>query len=199
MKFKSFLSALKRPAHDRRQDWARFVMYQNCDAFVEELGPKNLDVLEISGGSHWKKFTFKSFHQTTYPDFDICEDRLDEKFDLIIADQVFEQILRPWRAVKNVHAMLRPGGVFLIATPFMIKLHPYPEDCTRWSETGLRYFLEEGGFDLDNITTGSWGNRACVRANFDRWAKLGRFGSLENEWKFPVNVWAIARKSEQVK
>jgi SAM-dependent methyltransferase len=191
----TLLSVFKRSKKDRNHDWARFVMYQECDAYVEAMGPADIDTLEISGGSHWKKFPFKSFQQTHYPGFDICEDKLEQKFDLIIADQVFEQIARPWRAVKNVHDMLRPGGVFLIATPFMIKLHPYPEDCTRWSETGLRYFLEEGGFELNNITTGSWGNRDCVRGNFDQWAKLGRFGSLENEWKFPVNVWAFAQKT----
>ncbi len=195
MAFKSFLSCLTRTKAKRRQDWARVVMHETCSRYVEDKGPKTLDVFEISGGSFWQKISFKSYQNSTYPDFDICSERLEKQFDLIIADQVFEHLSHPWRAVRNVYQMLKPGGVFLITTPFMIKLHPHPEDHTRWSETGLKNFLEEGGFDTDNIETDSWGNRACVRANLRRWAKLGYFGSLKNEWKFPVTVWAFATKS----
>jgi SAM-dependent methyltransferase len=196
MSLKSLFSGLLRPASERNRDWPRYVMYEKCGAYIDTMSPENLDVLEVSGGAFWEKFKFKSFIQTSYPDFDICTDTLDDRFDLIISDQVFGHLLRPWNAARNVHEMLRPGGTFLITTSFMIKLAPHPEDCTRWSETGLKYFLEDAGFDFDSIETGAWGNRDCIKANFDRWAKLGRFGTLHNEWKFPVTVWAMARKSD---
>ena len=175
-------------------DWVRIVMYRECRDFIESLNPPELDVLEISGGRFWDGFPFKSFTKTEYPAYDICDGPLDQTFDLIIADQVWEHLLWPYRAARNVHAMLKPGGTFVIATPFLVRRHDIPVDCSRWTEIGMKHFLAECGFDLDKIETGSWGNRACVKANFNRWAKRGLFGSLKNEPNFPVMVWAFARK-----
>jgi hypothetical protein len=91
--------------------------------------------------------------------------------------------------------MVKDGGYFLITTPFLIKIHNYPIDCSRWTPLGLKYFLAECGFELDSIHVGSWGNRACVVGNFDRWMPFNRKRhSLLNEEDFPVVVWALARK-----
>ena len=93
--------------------------------------------------------------------------------------------------------MLSPGGYFLVSTPFLVRLHEVPVDCTRWTETGLKYFLAECGFDPQEIKTGSWGNRACIRANFKRWVRYRRrLHSLSNEPDFPYCVWALARRPE---
>lgn len=177
-------------------DWVRVVMYAQCFEFVRSLGPENLDVLEISSGPQWRRaFKFRSFTGTNYPDFDICRDQFDQQFDVIIADQVFEHLKWPYRAGKNVHAMLRPGGHFIISTPFLLKVHRSPVDCSRWTEDGLSYLLQECGFAPEHIKTESWGNRACVVANFKAWRKRGWFGSLANESDFPVMVWAFAQKT----
>ena len=169
-------------------------MYEQCTVILKKLNPTELDILKISAGKYWKQIGFKSYTEANYPDFDICQDTLDRKFDLIIADQVFEHLLWPYRAAKNVCAMLKPEGYFLITVPFLIKIHNIPHDCTRWTETGIKYFLNESGFPLKNIITGSWGNRACVKENFKEWARCGWFRSLKNEPDFPVSVWAFAKK-----
>lgn len=176
--------------------WLRTVMYRECLILLQDLTPEALDVLEISPGTDsWKQLsTFRSVASVDHPRFDICRDRLDRTFDLVIADQVLEHVLWPYRAVRNIHAMLRDGGHFLCTTPFMIKVHEVPVDCSRWTETGLRYLLAEGGFSLDSVKTGSWGNRACVKGNFKRWPPQRWFRSLRNEPDFPVAVWALARK-----
>jgi SAM-dependent methyltransferase len=173
--------------------WARTVMYRECFKLLRELGPANLDVLEISAGTTWKALGFQSFTEANFPEFDVCSMTLPSRFDLIIADQVFEHLLWPYRAGRNVHSMLKPGGYFLVSTPFLIKVHESPVDCSRWTELGLKHLLAECGFPLEGIRTGSWGNRACVRANFRRWARKG-FRSLANEPEFPVAVWALAKK-----
>jgi SAM-dependent methyltransferase len=181
-------------------DWVRVVMYRDCFEFVRSLGPENLDVLEISGGVHWRReFDFKSYRTTKFPEFDVCEARLQEQFDLVIADQVFEHLPWPLRAARNVHAMVRSGGHFIVATPFLLRVHNSPIDCSRWTTTGLSYLLQEAGFEADRIRTASWGNRACVTANFDRWSKRGFTGSLENEPDFPVMVWAFAQRAPDPK
>ena len=187
---KKFLNAI---GYDYRH-WTRPVMYDRCFEMLKELNPKELDVLEISAGNVWQQLNFKSFTEANYPDFDICKDVLDHQFDLIIADQVFEHLLWPYRGARNIHKMLKPGGYFMITTPFLIRVHAIPYDCTRWTETGIKYFLSECGFPLHEIKTGSWGNRACVKANFKKWARRGWFGSLNNEPNFPVSIWALAKK-----
>ncbi len=177
-------------------DWVRVVMYQECFAFIERIGPETIDVLEISGGnSQWRRrFNFGSYTSTRFPDFDICAEVIDRQFDLIIADQVFEHLAWPMRAGRNVYAMLRGGGYFVIATPFLIRVHEDPIDCSRWTEQGLSYLLQECGFQAPDIKTSSWGNRKCLEANLSKWRKYGFYRSLANEPDFPVVVWAIARK-----
>lgn len=173
--------------------WTRPVMYADCRRLLESIRSPELDTLEISAGKFFKTLPFKSYSEANFPEFDICRDRLEQKFDLIIADQVFEHLLYPRRAVMNIISMLKPGGYFLVTAPFMIRYHPIPTDCTRWTETGMKHFLHDCGFELDAIKTNSWGNRQCVKANFDRWARRGWFGSLKNDPNFPVVVWALAR------
>jgi SAM-dependent methyltransferase len=174
--------------------WVRIVMNRETRELVQSVQPDQLSVLEIAGDYWGHVEQFKQYRSVHYPEFDICAGALPEQFDLIIAEQVFEHLLWPYRAGKHVYEMLRPGGYFLITTPFLIRIHGAPYDCSRWTETGIRYFLAECGFDLERIQTGAWGNRACVRANFSRWAWKWPWRSLRNEPDFPVSVWAFAQK-----
>ena len=91
--------------------------------------------------------------------------------------------------------MLNDKGYFLITTPFLLRMHNHPTDCSRWTEIGLQYLLAEFGFKMERIQTGSWGNRACIRGNFNCWVKFHPLlHSLRNETNFPVVVWALAQK-----
>ena len=175
--------------------WNRTVMDRETRELVQGVQPHQLSALELSG-DYWGRIEqFKTYRSVRYPEFDICSSVLNEQFDLIFAEQVFEHLLWPYRAGKHVYQMLRPGGYFLMTTPFLVRIHEVPVDCSRWTETGIRYFLAECGFDLERIQTGSWGNIACVRANFVRWARYRRWWhSLHNEPNFPCSVWAFAQK-----
>ncbi len=178
-----------------REQWSRVVMRRESRRLVDDLEPSRLNALEISG-TFWADLPFKSYESACYPEYDVCSAALPRTFDLVIAEQVFEHLLWPYRAATHVHQMLTPGGHFLVSTPFLLRIHHEPVDCTRWTETGLRHFLAECGFPLADIQTGSWGNRACVKANFGWWARYHRrLHSLRNEPNFPVHVWALARKA----
>ena len=172
-------------------------MYQKAFDFVATLDPvtsTRSKYLRATNGdgtplpSYWKS--------TEYPGFDICSEVLPRQFDLIIADQVFEHLQWPYRAGRNVWRMLKPGGHFVISTPFLVRVHRVPIDCSRWTPLGLSYLLQECGFEDKNIQTDAWGNRSCVKGNLNRWRKRGFFGSLKNEPDYPVMVWAFARKAE---
>ncbi len=174
--------------------WVRVVAYKQCHQWVSALCPEHLDVLEIAPGFYWRKLPFKTYRTVEFPAFDICAHVLSERFDLIIADQVFEHVHRPWVAARNVHSMLRPGGHFLCIVPFLLKVHGYPDDCTRWTENGLRHLLIDAGFKEDGMKSGSWGNRACAVANFRHGWRMYGFGrSLRREENFPVMTWAFAQ------
>jgi SAM-dependent methyltransferase len=139
----------------------------------------------------WRQIGFGSYTAVDYPSFDITKDRLSGVFDVIIAEHVFEHLRNPYAAARNVYNMLKDDGVFLIATPFLIRVHGHPHDFIRWTSDGLSSFLEDCGFHAD---THSWGNRRAVVANFDVWAAFGFGRSLRNEPDLPVVVWAYARK-----
>jgi hypothetical protein len=91
--------------------------------------------------------------------------------------------------------MLWPGGLFLITTPFLIPIHEDPIDGSRWTETGLKHLLVEGGFQPDKITTDSWGNRSCLSGNLQFWTRyVPAIHSLKKESRYPQTVWVFARK-----
>lgn len=175
--------------------WARVVMDRETRSFVSTFDVPALSALEISG-TKWSSAGFGDYQSVGYPDYDVCrEPYKTAAYDIIFAEQVFEHVLWPFRAARHVFQMLRPGGVFVITTPFLLRLHDCPVDCCRWTELGMKHLLAEGGFPIGQIQTGGWGNRACVRANFSRWTRwVPWLHALENERDFPVVVWAFARK-----
>ena len=174
--------------------WTRRVPDAEVRKLVGALAPATLSALEISGRV-WEEFGFAAYERVEYPAFDICAEVLPRAFDLVIAEHVFEHLRWPYRAARNVHAMLRPGGRFLVVTPFLYKVHRDPIDCTRWTEDGLRFFLEDCGFGGE-IVTGSWGNRRALVATFRKEYRLfnRHLHSVENEPDYPIAVWALATK-----
>ena len=116
--------------------WCRVVMDRETRKLLAPLGPARLSALEISG-CEWAGFGFGSYRQTSYPEYDLCAAPLAESFDIVIAEQVFEHVLWPYRAGRNVLQMLKLGGHFLATTPFLCKVHWGPEDCTDRKSTRL--------------------------------------------------------------
>lgn len=175
--------------------WCRQVMNNEVNNRVQQMPYEQLSVLEISG-TEWKDFGFKSYKSLAYPEFDICKETTDEKFDLIIAEQVFEHIEDPEDAAVNILKMLNDGGTFLITVPFLIKYHPAPLDMYRWTKPALKYFLEKRGYD--KVETFSWGNKECLIANLEDWPKydVDRHSLVNNE-DYPIMVWGFAQKSKR--
>jgi len=181
--------------------WCRVVMNREIERFIRSLDCSRIDALEISGTGSQDRYNFRSYQSVQYPDYDICQGPLaQERFDLVIAEQVFEHILRPDRAATNVYQMLRPGGVFVISTPFLLKVHGDPLDLYRWTEHGMRQLLETAGFAV--LATASWGNRKCLFADtkpgLDWTTYNPRLHSLDNEPQFPIVVWAFAEKRPKI-
>lgn len=181
----------------------RIEMRRISRRWLKELPLDLMDVAEISG--QWgKTFKFRSYEIFRFPKHDICqgpyvaEDGRPRKFDLIIADQVWEHVDRPYAATKNVRRMLRKGGYFYIATPFFIPMHLAPQDNARWSARGLENLLAECGFDPAHIRTGQWGNRHAALRNMEAdWPPEYHpdTDDLTNDPNFPITSWALAEKT----
>jgi SAM-dependent methyltransferase len=48
----------------------------------------------------------------------------DEVFDLVLAQDVFEHIFEPDKAIKEIARTLRPGGAFIATVPIVLKTRP---------------------------------------------------------------------------
>lgn len=197
--------ALLRPAYrmvrswfigDEDTMWNRIVVNRETDRLLQALPVRLMHACEVSGHRWEHRLPFASYSSVHFPKVDICMQHLDKCYDLVIAEHVFEHLANPRRAGINIHASLSPGGWFLITTPFMIRYHPHPIDCSRWTETGMRYFLADCGFVPESIRTGSWGNRKCVISGMRWWRRYWPWvHSLKNDPRFPLVVWAMAQRS----
>jgi len=185
-------------------DWCRKVMDEETVAFVSRLPTGEMEALEVSGYAWDHRSKFKSYQTVHYPQFDLNYDIVpNQTFDIIFAEQVLEHVRYPYRAIRNIYRMLRPSGWFIVTTPFLIHIHMGKMDYTRWSPEGLKYLLEEGGFETEKMLIGSWGNRECAIADFNRCAEGNGWHvydqnshNLTNEPDYPIVVWAFAQRAD---
>jgi SAM-dependent methyltransferase len=182
-------------------------MDAETEKLVSSWNASSLNAIEISG-TGWNEAGFASYLTLEYPEFDVCapSDSWPDKIrnlaigtaDLVIAEQVWKHLRFPYRAGQNVLKMLRPGGRFLLTTPFLLRVHGIEDysDCTRWTAEGMKYFLEECGFDPQSIETYAWGNKECAAAHVQNeiWFEYQQGMNLENDPIYPCVVWAVARK-----
>lgn len=178
------------------RNWLRICQIESWKDFLKRNAPIN-DILEVSPGwnSAWSRADAASYTPVQYPDFDISKDRLDRKFQIVIADQVLEHVLDAPAAMANIHAMVEPSGFAMIATPFLFRVHGRPHDYHRWTEGALRHLLVKAGFADGDIETHSWGNKACAKAHIGGPVRDYGFGKdMANDPEYPMMVWAFARK-----
>lgn len=188
-RLRNAVAPLRYGAPSNRQ-WIREVMNRDLEGFFSRLPTSELSALEVSGdlrgGLAWGQY--RALH---YPEFDICRDRLVERFDVVICEQVLEHVVDPVRAIHNLACMCCPGGFVVVSTPFLVRLHEMPNDYWRFTPGGLRVLLEGAGLEIERLS--AWGNRAAVTGNLRRWRYYRRSRSLRNEPHTPVVVWAICR------
>lgn len=109
----------------------------------------NAKVLEIGGN----KVSYKHYFKTT--DF-LCTDiehgkGIDsivdvqkikygsEKFDVVLCFNVLEHVLEPIDALREMHRVLKKGGILLMSVPFTGIIHDEPHDYYRYTH----YFFEK--------------------------------------------------------
>lgn len=74
--------------------------------------------------------------------------QLQGRFDVVVSTQVVEHVPHPWRWIRSVAGLAKPGGMIYISTPNTIEYHPYPVDCWRIWPDGMRALFEEAGIEV---------------------------------------------------
>ncbi|MGB3081359.1 MAG: methyltransferase domain-containing protein [Candidatus Omnitrophota bacterium] len=82
----------------------------------------------------------------------------DNSVDTIICLSVLEHLERPLEAVSEMRRVLKSGGYAILTSPFFWHLHEEPRDFYRYTKYGIKYLLEENGFQIIELNplTGFW-------------------------------------------
>lgn len=119
------------------------------------------------------------------PDVDVVADLhalphdWTDRYDVCIANAVFEHLERPWIAAKEIARILAPGGVCHIGTHQTFPLHGYPKDYFRFSADALALIFSDAGLEV--LTVGySYRTKIIVPSELLSWFR-------RNAWnkKFP--------------
>jgi SAM-dependent methyltransferase len=180
---------------DPREHWQRVVLNRAVADRIAAEGPERCAAAEVSGSTH-ADLPWREYVSLDYPAFDLCAPLTEERrFDVVLCEQVLEHVVDPVAAVRNLRGLCAPGGLVIVSTPFLIKVHEVPlflmKDYWRFTPRGLRTLLESAGLEVERVD--SWGNRQCVVGNFSNWSMRRRWHSMKNEPDFPVQVWGFAR------
>lgn len=80
-----------------------------------------------------------------------------ESYDGVLLINVLEHIYHAEQLVRETYRVVRPGGIIVIAVPFLFPVHPSPRDYWRFTDEALRTMLSEIGFEhiaINSLGTG---------------------------------------------
>jgi SAM-dependent methyltransferase len=106
--------------------------------------------------------------------------------DGVVVQAVLEHVLEPTMVAREIHRVLRSGGIVYADTPFLQQVHEGPYDFTRFTDSGHRYLFRR----FERIDSGSvagagtalwWSIDYFVRA-LTRSSKLGHVVRLCLFW-----------------
>lgn len=134
----------------------RMVYQQATGATMREIGAQDLDAVEISG-TRSMRYGFRSHRNYAYPDHDICgapfidPDGTPVRADIILAEQVWEHLDRPYRANRNTYERLNPGRYLGRAAPFLCRIPGVPAAWSRWPMMAQKAGPEQKQFDVERL------------------------------------------------
>ncbi len=91
---------------------------------------------------------------------------LDGAFDACVACAVLEHVADPYRCVREITRILRPGGYVFAETPFMQPVHMGAYDFTRFTFLGHRRLFRQ----FDEIRSGMCGGAGVSAGQLLRYA-----------------------------
>lgn len=78
---------------------------------------------------------------------DLCVENRDiiqeGHFDFVVCTEVLEHVLDPFAAVKEIHRILKLGGIAFVSVPFNFRIHGPLPDCWRFTRYGLEVLFKD--------------------------------------------------------
>jgi SAM-dependent methyltransferase len=144
----------KKPA---KSHLIRFHMYLSIEKIVKKLSPEGIG-LTISD---WRPIVCTlmpkvKFYNLRYPEFDIQNliGVPDNSVDVFYSEMILEHIENPQAAIDESYRILKPGGIAIHTTVFIMPYHPSPLDLHRFSPEQLKRMH----YKYTEIYTGGYGN-----------------------------------------
>lgn len=164
----------------------------SADQYTSRFGKKHcitkIDILNVEDGLP---------RTTIQADLTKPNDISDNTFDCIICTHVLHLVYDFEKVIAELHRILSPGGVLLVAVPQVSMCSVSWGEFWRFTEAGLRAALARS-FDDKNITMRAYGN-SLTSAGEIRGLAAHEFTKRElhhHDPRFAVEICAWAMKSE---
>jgi SAM-dependent methyltransferase len=72
-------------------------------------------------------------------------------FSVAVSQETLEHVKEPWLALREIHRVLKHGGILYFQVPFILGYHPGPTDFWRFSKEGIRELVERAGFVCEEV------------------------------------------------
>ena len=140
----------------RRANW-RFL-----EAQVRQLNPQAL-ILDVGAGRGDFAGLFDqhpyylALDVYPYPEIDIvCDLSQANPFrpaslDAVLLMNVLEHVYDPHALLASLSQMLKPGGVLIVAIPFLVKMHQAPLDFARYTHYTLQRFAPDHDLEITHL------------------------------------------------
>lgn len=144
-----------------------------------------------------KTSEYITFDMVAGPNIDIVGDVLnlsfaDGTFETIISSQVLEHVEKPWIMIKEIHRVLRFGGICILTAPFLVPFHPDPHDYFRYTTEGMKSLFKNEGFEI--IECDSYGQPFSVLSEFIRFSWFNPYQKAKKgNWKINNLMGKIAQ------
>jgi SAM-dependent methyltransferase len=184
---------------------AQFVRFNSYIVVKEYLNSRkyggNAHAVEFGGSNGLIKAMLSGVRYEVAPNFPDADIQsltayAAQSYDIVVVDNILEHVADPQKAVAEILRILKTDGICICLTPFLIKIHGYPNDYWRFTGTGLRKLFQ----NFREVKIWSWGNRFTIRTTMQlgwlstRNSKRLLKAALWNEDEWPITYLTIARK-----